>query len=101
MRITWEEMGQGPRQHRALRDEKRWDLAVGRGVGSDRRSARGLLTHALTLVSPVLHRDGPDSLGGKKLRPQTEPPKDVPETAKETQVYRTVFWTLWERERVG
>ena len=22
-------------------------------------------------------------------------------TAKETQMYRTVFWTLWERERVG
>ena len=28
--------------------------------------------------------------------------KDNPacETAKETQMYRTVFWTLWERERV-
>ena len=25
----------------------------------------------------------------------------VCETAKETQMYRTVFWTLWERERVG
>ena len=23
------------------------------------------------------------------------------ETGKETQMYRTVFWTLWERERVG
>ena len=22
----------------------------------------------------------------------------VCETAKETQIYRTVFWTLWERE---
>ena len=22
-------------------------------------------------------------------------------TAKETQMYRTIFWTLWERERVG
>ena len=22
-------------------------------------------------------------------------------TAKETQMYRTVFWTLWEMERVG
>ena len=50
---------------------------MGRGVGSDRRSARGLLTHALTLVSPMLHRDGPDSLGGKKLSPQPEPPKGV------------------------
>ena len=25
----------------------------------------------------------------------------VCETAKETQMYRTDFWTLWERERVG
>ena len=25
----------------------------------------------------------------------------VCETAKETQMYRIVFWTLWERERVG
>ena len=25
----------------------------------------------------------------------------VCETAKETQMYRTVFWTLWERGRVG
>ena len=25
----------------------------------------------------------------------------VCKTAKETQLYRTVFWTLWERERVG
>ena len=23
------------------------------------------------------------------------------ETAKETQIYRTVFWTLWERARAG
>ena len=25
----------------------------------------------------------------------------VYETAKETQMHRTVFWALWERERVG
>ena len=25
----------------------------------------------------------------------------VCEKAKETQIYRTVFWTLWERVRVG
>ena len=23
------------------------------------------------------------------------------ETAKETQMYRTIFWTLWEKARVG
>lgn len=61
MRITWVELGQRARQHRALPDGKGWDLAGGRGVSSDRRSARGLLTHALTLVSPVLNRDDPDS----------------------------------------
>ena len=27
--------------------------------------------------------------------------KPVYETAKETLMYRTVLWTLWERERVG
>ena len=25
----------------------------------------------------------------------------VCETANETQMYRTVFWTVWERARVG
>ena len=25
----------------------------------------------------------------------------VCETVKKTQMYRTVFWTLWEKERVG
>ena len=25
----------------------------------------------------------------------------VYETAKEIEIYKTVFWTLWERERVG
>ena len=25
----------------------------------------------------------------------------VCETAKETQMYRTDFWTLWEREKMG
>ena len=25
----------------------------------------------------------------------------VSERAKETQMYRTVFWTLWKREKVG
>ena len=25
----------------------------------------------------------------------------IDETAKETQMYRTVFWTLWEKARVG
>ena len=35
----------------------------------------------------VIYKDGNDN--------------PVCETAKETQMYRTVFWTLWERARVG
>ena len=27
--------------------------------------------------------------------------QETVETAKETLMYRTVLWTLWERERVG
>ena len=27
--------------------------------------------------------------------------KDTCRTEKETQIYRTVFWTLWEKARVG
>ena len=27
--------------------------------------------------------------------------KNSSETAKETPMYRSVLWTLWERERVG
>ena len=39
------------------------------------------------IQSEVSHKDGNDD--------------PVCERAKETQMYRTVFWTLWERERVG
>ena len=37
-------------------------------------------------------------LGSKAMTNLDSP---VYETAKETLMYRTVFWTLWERERVG
>ena len=37
--------------------------------------------------SILTHKDGNDN--------------PVCETVKETQMYRTDFWTLWERERVG
>ena len=38
----------------------------------------------------------------KKIKTKHKDGNDNPvcETAKETQMYRTVFWTLWERERV-
>ena len=38
---------------------------------------------------------------GKGIRSEDSNTTPVYETAKETLMYRTVFWTLWERERVG
>ena len=43
--------------------------------------------HQYSILTHVYGKDGNDN--------------PVCETAKETQMYRTVFWTLWERERVG
>ena len=45
--------------------------------------------HQYSIVMPIygIQKDGNDN--------------PVYKTAKETQMYRTVFWTLWERERVG
>ena len=42
----------------------------------------------------------------QKKKKRKEKKKDgnnnpVCETAKETQMYSTVFWTLWERARLG
>ena len=54
-----------------------------------------------TLCDPI---DGspPDSFVSGILQARIlEWDNPVCETAKETQTYRTVFWTLWERERVG
>jgi len=36
-----------------------------------------------------------------KVKEENSNDNPVCETAKETQMYRTVFWTLWERARVG
>ena len=36
-----------------------------------------------------------------KNRTQQNITQRIVETAKETLMYRTVLWTLWERERVG
>ena len=45
--------------------------------------------HQYSIVMPIygIQKDGNDN--------------PVYKTAKETQMYRTVFWTLWERARVG
>ena len=45
--------------------------------------------HQFSILTHIygIYKDGIDNL--------------VCKTAKETQMYRTVFWTLWERERVG
>ena len=37
--------------------------------------------------------------GGRRVQDGNNNP--VYETAKETLMYRTVLWTLWERESVG
>ena len=46
-------------------------------------------THQYSILTHIygIYKDGNDN--------------PVCETAKETQMYRSVFWTLWERERVG
>ena len=44
-----------------------------------------ILTHIYFLEIQKIQKDGNNN--------------PVCETAKETQMYRTVFWTLWERER--
>ena len=45
--------------------------------------------HQYSILTDIygIYRDGNDN--------------PVCETAKETQMYRTVFWTLWERAGVG
>ena len=51
-------------------------------VSQKEKHQYGILTHIYGI-----YKDGNDN--------------PVCKTAKETQMYRTVFWTLWERERVG
>ena len=51
-------------------------------VSQKEKHQYGILTHIYGIL-----KDGNDN-------PVCEP-------AKETQIYRTVFWTPWERERVG
>ena len=51
-------------------------------VSQEERHQYSILTHIYGI-----YKDGNDN--------------PVCETAKETQMYRTVFWTVWERARVG
>ena len=51
-------------------------------VSQKEKHQYSILTHIY-----VIQKDGNDN--------------PICKTAKETQMYRTVFWTLWERERVG
>ena len=51
-------------------------------VSQKEKHQYGILTHIYGIL-----KDGNDN--------------PVCETAKRTQMYRTGFWTLWERERVG
>ena len=63
----------------------RWmklDLIIQSEVSQKEKHQYSILTHIYGI-----EKDGNDD--------------PVCETAKETQMYRTVFWTLWERARVG
>ena len=59
------------------------------GLISFRMNWLDLLAVQRTLKSLLQHHSSKASISSVK------------NTAKETQMYRTVFWTLWERERVG
>ena len=48
-----------------------------------------------TILEKVVHDFHPDSIHMECIH------MALYETAKETLMYRTVLWTLWERERVG
>ena len=58
------------------------ELIIQSEVSQKEKHQHNILTHIYGI-----QKDGNDS--------------PVCETAKETQMYRTVFWTLWERARVG
>ena len=61
----------------------RWmklELIIQREVSQKEKYQYSILTHIYGI-----YKDGNDN--------------PVCKTAKETQMYRTVFWTLWERER--
>ena len=52
-------------------------------------TANGDCSHMCSILTHIygIYKDGNDN--------------PVCETARETQMYRTVFWTLWEWESVG
>ena len=49
----------------------------------------------------IKDRNGMDLIEAEDIKKRWQEYTEVCETAKETQMYRMDFWTLWERERVG
>ena len=77
-----------------------------------------VVRRALGPWEPTLNMGGKEGLRKSKLSPQgqrgirsggwsvvcsypTQRRQTVKRPSQETQMYRTVFWTLWERERMG
>ena len=56
-------------------------------IGQSEVSQKEKHQYSILLHTYGIQKDGNDNL--------------ISGTAKETQMYRTVYWTLWERARVG
>jgi len=52
-------------------------------------------------MGSIKDRNGMDLTEAEDITKRWQEYTEIYETAKETLMYRTVFWTLWERERVG
>ena len=52
-------------------------------------------------MGSIKDRNGMDLTEAEDITKMWQEYTEIYGTAKETLMYRTVFWTLWERERVG
>ena len=52
-------------------------------------------------IGSIKDRNGMDLTEAEDITKMWQEYTEIYGTAKETLMYRTVFWTLWERERVG
>ena len=70
-----------------------------RSLGREDPLEKEMATHSSTLAWRIPWMEEPGRL--QSTGSQRVGHNPVCKTAKETQMYRTVFWTLWERARVG
>ena len=65
---------------------------------------KGIATYSSNLAWRIPWTEEPGGLHSKRsqrVKTAEQLTHILYETAKETLMYRTVLWTLWERERVG